>query len=186
MKDIPLKERDGIKIRRQFFNGIILVILALWLYIPYCILTIVFLVDKFVASECLTIVASCSVICLALIIPFIILALLNRKYFGKILCVLNEHGIYHENGFIYWSDIDKIVYTPSSPGLYRWSRFPSYVEIHTKSKVIEIDRAPSYLLFRAKKLHSKLKVGINKSDFWFLIIMFTVFLLIPFIAYLVY
>ena len=183
MKDIPLKERDGIKIRRQFFNKIILVILALWLYIPYCVLTILFLLDKFIVSEGLPIVVACTIICLALVIPFIILSILNKKYFGKVLCVLNEHGIYYENGFIYWSDIDKIVYEPSSSSLYKWRRFPSYVEIHTKSKVIEIEHAPFYLLSRAKKMRPDIKVGI--ADFKFMVVMFIIFLLIPFIGYFI-
>ena len=44
--------------------------------------------------------------------PLILLAILNRFAFGKILCVANEKGLHFEATFVAWKDLKKIEYHP--------------------------------------------------------------------------
>ncbi len=185
MKTDSLKEKDGKKIRRQFFNGTIFNVLAVLFYGCYIILTSELLIGKFSIVNYFNEMKIFVLVCVILTVPFIVLSILNRRCFGEILCVINKHGIYYENGFLYWSDIDKISYI--APVLGKRFRYdPCCVEIHTKSKKIELIYAPLYLLFVAKRMGKNVKIKLSNESKWFIIIISLIFLAFPFLAYCTY
>lgn len=185
MKNDSLQDRKGVKIRRQFFNGMIFNILAVMLYGCYLVLTVKLLIGKFSIINYFNEIKIFALVCVIAVIPFIVLSALNRRRFGEIICVINEHGLYYENGFLYWSDIDKISYT--TPVLSKhFSYDPCCVEIHTKSKKIELTYAPLYLLFVAKRVGKNVKIKLSKESKWFVIILALIFLAFPFLAYIAY
>lgn len=181
MKYNPLNDKDGIKIRRQFFNVVIFIILAIMICVIYSILVITLLDNNFVMADWLNSVKISFLVCFGISVPFIIASILNRHYFGKIVCVVNEHGIYYEDGFIYWCDIEKIEYTIATFGTHN-SYSPCYVEIYTKEKEITINHAPLYLLSRAKKLRKDIKVKLSSFSIWCLSLCLIVLLALPFLA----
>lgn len=74
-------------------------------------------------------------VCLGFAIPFIILSLLNRRYFGKIICVINEDGIHHKDGLTKWDDIVKIEYEIELPGgVVKKENLFCHSVIHTKNR----------------------------------------------------
>ena len=183
MKYNPLSDKDGMKVRRQYFNIVIFIILAIMLCVPYSILVVTLLDDNlnFVMANWLNSVKISFLVCFGISVPFIIASVLNRYYFGKIVCVVNEHGVYYEDGFIYWYDIEKIEYTIAQFGTHI-SYSPSYVEIYTKEKEITINHAPLYLLSRAKKLRKDIKVKLSRFSIWCFSLCLIVFLALPFLA----
>lgn len=185
MKNNELKEKDGEKIRRQFFNGTILNILVVLFYVCYLVLMAELLNGKFSILNYFNEMKIFVLVCVILVVPFIVLSISNRRCFGEILCVINKHGIYYENGFLYWSDIDKIEYT--APILGRRFRYdPCCVEIHAKNKEIELTYAPLYLLFVAKRIRRNVKIKLSNESKWFIIIIALIFLAFPFLAYIAY
>ena len=90
--------------------------------------------------------------------------------------------MYYENGFLYWSEINKLVYT--CPILSKRFRYdPCCVEIHTNDKKIELTYAPLYLLFTAKRVGKNVKIKLSKESKWFIAILSAIFLAFPFVAY---
>ena len=186
MKSTQLNEREGIKIRRQFFNGMILNVFSIVVYVLYIISVVDLLNDSFTIINFLDEVKICVFVSLILLVPFIILSILNRHCFGEIICVVSQHGIYYENGFLYWSEIDKLVY--DCPILSKHFRYdPCCVEIHTSKgtndKKIELTYAPLYLLFTAKRVGKNVKIKLSKESKWFIAILSVIFLAFPFVAY---
>ena len=182
MKNDSLQDREGVKIRRQFFNGMIFNILAVMLYGCYLVLTVKLLIGKFSIIDYFNEIKIFALVCVIAVIPFIVLSALNRRRFGEIICVINEHGLYYENGFLYWSDIDKIEYT--TPVLGKHLHYDHCcVDIYTKSKKVELICAPLYLLFVAKRVGKNVKIKLSKESKWFVIILALIFLAFPFLAY---
>ena len=184
MKNDRYQDREGKKIRRQFFNGMIFNIFIIVIYSLYIISMTNLLNDNFVMASWFETIKVCVIICLILSLPFIVLSILNRRYFGEIICVINEHGIYYENGFLYWSDIDKIVY--ECPTLSKRFRYdPCCVEIHTKNKTEELIHAPLYLLFVAKRVEKNVNIKLSKESKWYIAVLSVIFLAFPFVEKLI-
>lgn len=112
-KNFVAKEIEGKKIREQYFDGIV----------------IGALIGIFIATTSLFIDLNNFVtICILIIVfsPFMLLAVLNRFLFGKILCVFTEDKLYYfdaeisknsrhnkTNGYVEYNEIKKVEYIPS-------------------------------------------------------------------------
>ncbi len=120
-KNLAAKDIDGKKIREQYFDGLILgVFIFAICYTIWCLFDIKNLQNNFINIVI-------SVICFS---PFVLLAVLNRFLFGKILCVLAEDKLYYftaetrinsrhnkTNGHIEYDEIKNVEYIPSSAGI---------------------------------------------------------------------
>ena len=120
-KNLVAKDIDGKKIREQYFDGLLigLCIFAIC-YTIFCLSDIENFKNNFLII----------VIVVACFSPFILLAILNRFAFGKILCVLAENKLYYfnaeirknsrhnkTNGYIEYVEIKNVEYIPSSAGI---------------------------------------------------------------------
>ena len=110
MKKNHLREIVGDKIRWQYFTWPLLILLFCMILVPYCIFVFSLSMGEFNLSKWTSDLLISVEVCLGFAIPFIILSLLNRRYFGKIICVINEDGIHHKDGLTKWDDIVKIEY----------------------------------------------------------------------------
>ena len=164
MKNINLKEIDGKRFRRQYFTFIIYIILSFMIFLPYCMTVSKLIYCDFDSSMILYDVLTTVIVCFIAQLPFIVLAILNRFCFGKIICVANEQGIYHKNGFVAWKDITRIEYEFQSPTKYRM--YPSYAFIYTndEDKTVQITHAPMYLLKYAKRIKPNIETKITKDS----------------------
>lgn len=122
----------------------------------------------------------------ALEVPFVLLSLLNRRFVGKMVCVLCKDGIYYDDGlypepaFICWGDIKSARYNFELP-FYSYARSaPLYMGCHMeikskyKNETVIVYHAPHYLVYKMKKYCPSIDVkfsGFSK----FLIIAMIVF-----------
>ena len=95
-----------------------------------------------------------------------ILSILNLNFFGEIVAVLTDEGVYTKKNFIDWNDITEIVFHSHE---FSNTRHPkptsfSYTEIFTTKGVRKIYQLPLWFLIKAKKYSSaKCKVKIDKD-----------------------
>lgn len=88
MKKNHLREIDGDKIRCQYFTWPILILLFCMILVPYCLFLFYLGEEEFNLLKWLSDLFVSVEVCLVFAIPFIILSVLNRRFFGKIICVI--------------------------------------------------------------------------------------------------
>ena len=166
-----LREIPGERLRRQYFNIPIYVILSisfgiLAVYIAFGIKEQTFGTAQW-AAELLT----CAVISGVILLPFVILAVLNRFCLGEVVCVLNEKGLYYMDGdsrrCIDWRDIKKVLYEPDLPDKHWWRHRcfnTAYVTAKPFKKEIEheVTHAPFALLRKMKRYAPNASYGFTK------------------------
>lgn len=175
-----LKSIPGEKIRRQYFNVVIYPLLSfVLLVLTMCVVT---WFGNGTRDEKIEDMASLMVALLFLavpLLPLIVLSILNRFYFGRVVCVLNEKGLYFADGFIdediffkaegnvrmiRWEHIRKVAYDPDG---FRFSRHTSgckncaYITTkpYKKEIVAELNHVPFMLLRKMKKYCPNAKYG---------------------------
>ena len=127
-KNLVAKIIDGKKTREQYFDGLLVgVFVFVICYAIFCLFDIENFKKNFINIIIL-------VTCFS---PFIVLAILNRFVFGKILCVLAKDKLYYfgaetrinsrhnkTNGYINYDEIETVEYIPSrlGTGVKRLSR----------------------------------------------------------------
>ena len=169
MKKNHLREIDGDKIRWQYFTGPLLILLFCMIFTPYSIFVFSFSMGKFNLSEWFSALLVSIEICVGFAIPFIILSLLNRRYFGKIICVINQAGIYYKDGLIKWEDISKIEYEIELPGgVGKKENLFSHTVVHTRNQKITLIHTPIFFISKVKKHKPSIDVGVSKNSKWML------------------
>ncbi len=167
--DVPLKELAGKRIRRQYFN--------IPCYASFLLAFFVFGVIK--GEELLRGTGNPAMliphffsmlgIWLAVASPLILLAVLNRLFFGKLICVLNTDGLHFSGGCIAWKDITRMEYHIGSASRYGNST-PCRVTVYCGDRHIDINSAPLLLFREAKKFCPKLQTKWDKSIFLYVLI----------------
>ena len=187
-----LKSIPGEKIRRQYFNvAIYPLLLFVLLVLTMCMIT---WFGNGTRDEKIEDMASLMValLCLAVpLLPLIVLSILNRFYFGRVICVLNEKGLYFADGFvdedvffkadgnvrmIKWEHIRKVAYEPDG---FHFSAHGSgcrncaYITTkpYKKEIVAEVNHAPFMLLRKMKKYCPNAKYGFTGFG-WFLVALY--------------
>lgn len=152
---LELKKIEGQRIRRQFFNIPIYFILSFDLAM-LCGLTAGCIKDDDF-SRWPEIGGFLMAVSAPFLLLLLLLSLVNRFFFGEIICVINDQGLHYHNGFIRWSQINQAVYEPDLPGEIGW-RICCCNELHLtvksfqKETKIVLDHAP-LLLLRIIKQH---------------------------------
>jgi len=167
MKKNHLREIVGDKIRWQYFTFPILISLFCMFFIPYVMFVLYLSAGEFNLSEWLSGLLLSTELCLVLASPFVILSLLNRRYFGKIICVINEDGIHHKDGLIKWDDIVKIEYEIELPGgAVKKENMFCHSVIHTKKEKITLIHTPLFFISKIKKYRPSIDAGVSKNSKW--------------------
>ncbi len=120
-QSLTAKDIDGKKIREQYFDGLLM---GMFIVVVCCTIWSLFDIVNFIDTFENTVII---IICFS---PFILLAILNRFVFGKILCVLSEDKLYYfnaetrmnsqyerTNGYVEYSKIEEVKYIPSTVGV---------------------------------------------------------------------
>ena len=157
-KENSLKNIPGHKIRRQYFNSPIYLILSvtsslLTLWSTLCISD-----PECTFSFWLEITVCGLMISAGLLIPLAILSCLDRFYFGEVICVLNDRGLHYEKGLVEWKDVVKAVYHPDVPSIPATTRPRFFDTNHVcltvknchKKTELELYWAPFLLLKKIK------------------------------------
>ena len=154
------------------------------LWIPYAIITFSLCDGDANFYEWPSVISMSLLICFSFSLPFLILRTLNKHFFGRIICALNEEGIFYSNeAKIRWETIQKIEYVIDSKLRYKNDKGNSYrLIIYTQgNKHIVLNKVPIYIISVIKKYRKNIGV---KSLISTTLIMATILLLSPFYAWL--
>ena len=184
MVENTLKYIDGKKIRRQYFNVPLIIIYTFMLAIPYFIFVISLCVGKFDSYGRVSTFFISVWICFVFSLPLLILSILNRYCFGKIICVLGEEGIYYANGSkLCWETAQKIEYVMDSNRRYRSDTGRAYrTIIYTEGgRHIVLANTPLCIVSAIKKCQKDIDVEIvgKKSVLHTALLMAIILLLSP-------
>lgn len=165
MQNNDFRDVSGVRIRRQYFNYILLALLMIFLY-SFIMRTFTPMMGGFDIREWAERVGSLVLNIGGLTLPFAVLSVLNFFCFGKTVCVLNEEGIHYRNGIIRWDDILYLKFecvTLSKLHPY----YPSYITVVCKDnlKGIEITSAPFSMALAARKYKSGIRIKPVKEIF---------------------
>lgn len=151
----------GKKIRHQYFNGIIYFEL-LCAFIPCIVMLLLFtlLNREGTKLQSFSDIVDILGMFLFFISLLIILSLANRFLLGKIICILNEQGIYYNQGLIPWSDIEKIEYIVNLPAR-QYNVHCSYAHVTGKNIDVKLLHAPHLLLRNVKRYDSRIETGLS-------------------------
>jgi hypothetical protein len=175
-----LEEIEGQKIRWQYFNTWIYMMLAIIPAVPVMIIMGELREGNFDIWNVIVEMSGATPVIIAMygifIGPFAILSIFNRFYFGKLLGVVTEDTLFLENREIPITDIKKIVYHPRV--MTRRSISYSYATIFIRTKAndtqpLDIVHFPLYGLRKIKKYNKEIKLSCDKY-IWFLVLCPTV------------
>ncbi len=183
MKETTLKSIRGKKIRRQYFNFPLIILFSAMIFASYGISVISIGMgkseqyiwhDNFLTSFW---------VCLGFSLPFLLLRVINKNFFGRIICVLTEEGIHYPRGMLRWETIEKIEYAIDSKPRYKSDPAKSFrAIIYTRGgKHVVLESAPMCIISRAKKYKRELDVKIAgvTSLFPTVLVMTVILALIP-------
>lgn len=168
---------EGVKIRRQYFTAIVCLHAGMALWLPYLILIVSASLRKLDVSEWLCGIGFGLLFLFLTNLPFLILAILNRLFFGRTVCTVCRDGIRHEGGFLPWKDIRKIEYTVDYPRRYR-VRFCRAV-VYTEKDTVTLLHAPLYLLSAVRKIRPDIETRIAKESIFMGVLILSVLLILP-------
>lgn len=183
MKKDPLREIDGKKIRRQYFNIFIFVeiIMSLFLVTPILVINTLWGDSGTKLNSWSEMFTDIIAVAIVLMLPFMLISFFNRFLFGKIVCVLNDKGVYYLKGaskrVAKWDDIHCIEY-----GIRMWPFFVTfdhpwcYAHIIGEDLDVNISHTPFMLLKKTKKHNKKIKLEFEKTG----LIMVALAVAIPF------
>lgn len=182
-----LKDSNGKKIRWQYFNTFIYVMLAFF-PMPHVMIIVTGLKENNLdLAEMMEAIPMALIIWGKIVVPLIILSLLNRFLFGKIVGVVCDDGLLLENDFIIWKQIQKITFNPSIPSKFKASY--TYASFSIKSDTgiehtIDILHFPMYGLRKIKEYNPEIKIKLSKYGLFtilFIALLPTLFsIIIPF------
>jgi len=163
MEEKSLKGIKGTKIRRQYFNYPIIILCSIMLAVPYCIFVFSRLVGKSDTYDFPSTLWTSVLVCFGFSLPLILLRALNKRFFGRIICVLTEEGIYYPKGMVRWETIENLEYALDAKPRYKSDITKAYrAIIHTRGgKHVVLTSAPFRLIFKAKKYNKKLSIKIS-------------------------
>ncbi len=175
-----LDEIGGIKIRWQYFNTYIYMILAIIPAVPVMIIMGQLRKGNFdiwnVVLEMSGAVPGMFAMYGFFIGPFVVLSFLNRFLFGKLLGVATEDTLFLENHEIPMTDIKEIVYHPRI--VSRHSISFSYATIFVRIKAnnmepLHVVHFPLYGLRKIQKYNKEIKLSCDRY-LWFWVLCPTV------------
>ncbi len=166
MKHNHLKDLIGERIRHQYFNFPIYIFLSI-LLLAFEIVTFIPLFESDFNFNKWTEDIFASVFTITIFIaPCIVFSVLNRFFFGKIVCVLNDEGIHYKDGLIKWNDILSVKYNITHIGRFHFR--PAYIDVVCKNKTIQIESVPLYMFSIVKKFNVDIKIK-NDKMIWVIV-----------------
>ena len=166
MKHNNLKGLIGVWIRRQYFNFPIYIFLSILLLAIEIVTFIPLFESDFNFDKWSEDVFASIFTTTIFIIPCIVFSVLNRFFFGKIVCVLNEQGIHYKDGIVKWNDILSIEYNITHFGRFYFR--PAYIDVVCKNKTIQIESVPLYMFSAIKKFNVDIKTK-NDKMIWVIV-----------------
>jgi len=174
------------KIRMQYFNGVLVICLAL---VCMALSMLVFGIEVGTQSEYDHHPLDVFFYVIPIAFPCFILSMLNRRFFGKIICELNENGILFrepeskrkrkpKDVLIPWNEIKSMTFHPTAllAGMRSEWAYVDVKMVDENAESIRIDHAPRYMLKRARNYNKNIKTSTDKR---YLAFIFGLVIVIP-------
>lgn len=157
-----LKDIKGEKMRRQWFFYIAVAVTSFIVYFLYCGLVMSVILDVGAERDLKQDATELMIIFCKVVIPLLVLSLLNTKFFGKIVAVVTEEGVYSNQFFLKWEDIFEVKF--HLPGVPTRTRLPdySYTEIISSQGTYKVAHIPLLFLFKVRKYNVNTRIKIEK------------------------
>ncbi len=184
------KSTKGYKIRTQYFNFLLLAELCVFIAVIAILALNTLLDGSGTKLKSFAEVISLFFVFVVLISPIWILSLINRRFFGKIVCILTDSGIKYGDETIKWEDITEIVYEVN-PSMSLGSSAKgscSYARVIGGEIDIQINKAPLMIVKKAKKYKKEINAHMSKRSLLNLIFIpvgVVIIIMIPFLIALI-
>ena len=180
-KNADLLEKNGEKKRCQYFNIPIYAMLSFAPTVAVIVIGLELLEGDFnirsLISETLEATPVVLVMWCIFIGPLVILSVLNRFCFGKVVCVVNENTLFIKNRDIPINNIKEIAYHPRFASRYEYCYATISVQSNNKLEAIDVNHFPLYGIRKIKKYNPNIKVKCDKY-IWFYPLLPTVIVLV--------
>lgn len=161
-----LKDIRGPKIRWQYVNPFLYVMLA-FSPMPTVVMIITGLKENSLDLAGMTeTVLTALIIWGMFLLPVIVLSVLNRFCFGKIVSVVSDDGLFLENDFIQWKEIKKITFHPRISSRVKASYTYATVFVAPAGKTeysIDVMHFPAYGLRKIKAYAPEINIEFGKA-----------------------
>lgn len=171
------------QIRRRRFNIPLVVLYSLMFAFPYAFLVISLGTGNFDFAVWQTALWTSVWIFFVFSLPFLILRVLNNRFFGKVICTLTEEGFYYPKGKLRWETIEKIEYDVGSKPKFKSDISKSFrlIIYTTGGKHIVIANAPLGIITSVKKYRQDIDIKITgmKSLLYAILVVAAIILVLP-------
>lgn len=168
-KQPELKQLSGDNIRIQYFNYILGIFLSFVPTVPIMVLIMEWkesgkwLFDEFISAFLETLPITTAIWGVVLI-PLILLSILNRFCFGKVICVLDDKGIHTENDLLLWTDIKSVSFKTAMHSRFRYRPACTTFYIKNTSEYeLDIINFPFYGLRKIKRYCPDVNVKVQNK-----------------------
>ena len=159
------KRMAGKKIRRQYFNTVLHAVFLVALSVPFYGGILSAAQGRFAFGEWLSVLWMTLGITSLFCVPLIPLALANRYFFGKTVCVLSEKGITYGDDFVAWECIREVQYEIQLCSRHRYL-IGCRAILYTESGEIVLFHAPLYLLSQVRNYRPEMSAKISRFSKW--------------------
>lgn len=165
-----MKNTREMKIRMQYFNLFIYAMIPIIPLVPIIILIVTWWNPDYPLSDVYQSIPIGILTVGVLIWPWVLLSVLNRFFFGKVVCTLNKDGIHIGEQLIPWHEIQSVRYIPDiAPGRVRrdWCRIRIVQKLQSGREIVtEIKHFPYYGYRTIRKMHPNINASYDRSDIW--------------------
>lgn len=154
---IDWKTVKGERIRRQYFNFILVLILLVGFMVLF-INTVFAVTGQQTMADLLGGIISL----LKMALVWAVLLALNIFCLGRTVCILTNDGLYCEQGFYKWEHIQRMEF--HLPGASKSKITYARVQIIGDGFDLALLHAPIYLMLRARKYSPNITIGLSKAD----------------------
>lgn len=154
---VDWKTVKGERIRRQYFNFILVLILLVGFMVLF-INTVFFVTGQQTMADLpggITTLLKMALIWAALLA-------LNIFCLGRTVCILTSNGLYCEHGFYKWERIQRMEFR--LPGTSKSKITYAGVQLIGNDFDVALLHAPIYLMLRARKYSHNITIGLSKAD----------------------
>lgn len=164
---IKLRGIDGVKLRWLHFN-FYFYFMAACMPMPLILILVSDALQGTLTPQSLMELIKFAPACVIALVPFLIVSLINRVI-GKVVCVINDEGIHHPDGFIRWNDVEKVEYEArmlskyGTKGLHDPNHF-CHAKVTCRGEDVLIMHVPATILLHIRRHAPEIPAKMSKRS----------------------
>lgn len=162
MDNTSFEMLDGVKIRRIYLEPMVntFLIVGLNMILVFGVKILQMWIISGNIDDFIKVLFACGIAGILVTFLIYIICIINKYFFGKILCTICEDGIYLKDTFISWMDIERITYEPEFWKKYLNSGYVDsiYFFIKGQNEPYKVEHFPIYGYRMVKKKNPEVKI----------------------------